>query len=110
MDIHVYNCRNLSAQEIITAIIEKYPWLKCEENRRLVYIGATKDIGDRLRRHRAGRVLFCGQTANQMVAAKVEDIAYKMGFYIGGVSWGGNGTNSYSIYVYAYLITSDTVQ
>ena len=50
--------------------------------------------------HNAGEVLFRGQTASQDVAAAVEAEARRRGFYIGKVGHGGNGTNSYSIYVY----------
>ena len=54
--------------------------------------------------------IFCAQTANQRVAAKVEEIAKELGFEIGDVEYGGNGTNSYSIYIYAYVITRDSKQ
>ena len=97
------NCRDLSAKEIVDYIIELNPWLRDINNRDLVYIGVTGDIEERLRRHNAIEVLFIGQTANQGVAAAVEVEARRRGFYIGKVGHGGNGTNSYSIYVYAYL-------
>lgn len=62
------------------------------------------------RKHNAGEVLFRGQTASQDVAATVEAEARRRGFYIGKVGHGGNGTNSYSIYVYAYLRDWYTVE
>ena len=63
-----------------------------------------------LRKHNAGKVLFRRQTASQDVAAAVEAEARRRGFYIGKVGHGGNGTNSYSIYVYAYLRDWYTVE
>ena len=104
------NCRDLSAKEIVDYIIELNPWLRDINNRDLVYIGVTGDIEERLRRHNAIEVLFIGQTANQGVAAAVEVEARRRGFYIGKVGHGGNGTNSYSIYVYAYLMDQYTIE
>ena len=110
MEIRIQDCRHFSAEEIIKAIMNRHTWLKKKENRCYVYIGATKDIKDRLRRHKATKILFCAQTANRRVASKVEEVANRLGFNIGDVSWGGNGTNSYSIYVYAYMIDKNTRQ
>ena len=107
----IYDCSDFSAEEIINYMIELNPSLRRLENRRRTYVGATKDINERLYRHNAAdEVIFCAQTAHQNVAAKVESIAYDLGFNIGSVKWGGNGTNSYSIYVYAYRITGDTIE
>lgn len=97
------DCRDLSAKEIVDYIIELNPDLRDAKNRKRVYVGVTGDIEERLRWHNAGVVLFRGQTASQAVAAAVEAEARRRGFYIGKVGHGGNGTNSYSIYVYAYL-------
>lgn len=97
------NCRDLSAKEIVDYIIELNPWLRDVNNRAMVYVGVTGNIEERLRRHNAREVIFRGQTANQGVAAAVEAEARRRGFYIGKVGHGGNGANSYSIYVYAYL-------
>ena len=104
------NCRNLSAKEIVDYIIELTPWLRDVKQRISVYVGVTGDIEERLRRHNAGEVLFRGQTASQDVAATVEAEARRRGFYIGKVGHGGNGTNSYSIYVYVYLRDWYTVE
>ena len=97
------NCRDLSAKEIVEYIIELNPDLRDVKNRIRVYVGVTGNIEERLCRHNAIEVLFIGQTANQGVAAAVEAEARRRGFYIGKVFHSGNGTNSYSIYVYAYL-------
>lgn len=107
----IYDCRDYSAEEIIELMIELYPALEHRENRRRIYVGATGNIAERLYRHNAeDKVIFCAQTAHQNVAAKVEALAHDYGFNIGDVKWGGNGTNSYSIYVYAYRITRDTIE
>ncbi len=104
------NCRDLSAKEIVDYIIELNPWLRDVNNRAIVYVGVTGNIEERLRRHNAREVIFRGETANQDVAAAVEDEARRRGFYIGKVVHGGNGTNSYSIYVYAYLMDRYTIE
>ena len=109
--IKIYDCRTFSAEEIINYMIGLNPSLKHVANRRRIYVGATRNIGERLYRHNAeDEVIFCAQTAHQNVAAKVEALAYNLGFNIGSVKWGGNGTNSYSIYVYAYRITDNTIE
>ena len=105
------DCRLMSAAEIIDCLIELYPELENPANRRRVYIGVTGNIKNRLYRHNAkNNLLFCAQTAAQWVAAKVEEIAHGLGFEIGDVRHGGNGTNCYSIYVYAYFIDEHTIQ
>ena len=104
------NCRDLSAKEIVEYIIELNPDLRDVKNRIRVYVGVTGNIEERLRRHNAIEVLFIGQTANQGVAAAVEAEARRRGFYIGKVGHGGNGTNSYSIYVYTYLRDLYTIE
>ena len=98
------DCHHLNAKEIINLIIKQNPELCYIENRRKVYIGATSNIAERLYRHNAQKVIFCAKTASQRVAAAVEAEALKMGFNIGNVKHGGNGTNSRSIYIYAYII------
>ncbi len=109
--LNIYDCRDLSAKEIIEYMMELYPSLRYLKERRQTYIGATGDIAERLYRHNAAdEVIFCARTAHRNVAAAVEALAHNMGFNIGDVKWGGNGTNSHSIYVYAYRITDDTVQ
>lgn len=110
MKYKIYDCRNLGANEIVDYLVELYPFLECKANRKNVYIGATGNVDDRLRRHNAGpgEFLFCAKTAHRNVAAKVEEIAGGLGFEIGKVQHGGNGTNSFSIYVYAYMITRNT--
>ena len=109
--INIYDCRAFSAEDIINYMIGLNPSLKHVANRRRIYVGATRNIEERLYRHNAeDEVIFCAQTAHQNVAAKVEALAYNLGFNIGRVKWGGNGTNSYSIYVYAYRITDNTIE
>ncbi len=105
------DCRNFSAERIIDYLMELYPELYNRDNRRRVYIGVTGNIAERLYRHNAkDNLLFCAQTATRWVAAKVEKIADELGFEIGDVHHGGNGTNSKSIYVYAYFIDSNTIE
>ena len=94
--IEPINCRELSARETV----ELNPWLRDVKQRIRVYVGVIENIEKRLCKHNAGEVLFRGQTASQDVAAAVEAEARRRGFYIGKVGHGGNGTNSYSIYVY----------
>jgi hypothetical protein len=110
MNKDILNCRNYSAEEIIEFMIKLNPELKMEENRSNVYVGATKDIKERMRRHNVKELLFAAKTASQRVAAKVEEVALRYGFQIGNVSYGGNGTNSHSIYIYAYRITKETIE
>ena len=104
MRINIFDCRDCSAEEIIELMITLNPELNDPVKRRKVYVGVTGNIRERLLRHNVDVALFSAQTANRMVAKKVENIAYEMGFNIGNVSWGGNGTNSHSIYVYACLL------
>ena len=106
----IHNCRSYSAQEIIEFMIRLNPLLRIEDNRNKVYVGATGDIRERMRRHNTKELLFAAQTAGQRVAAKVEATALKYGFHIGNVKHGGNGTNSHSIYIYAYRITKETIE
>lgn len=101
MELDIKDCRHMSAQEIVDYMIKLNPSLIGPIKRLKVYVGATGNIAERLRRHNASKVIFCAQTANRRVAAKVEEIAYSSGFCIGDVTWGGNGTNSHSIFVYA---------
>ena len=111
MEIKIFDCRDYSAAEILEFMIKLNPSLRYPANRRRVYVGATFNIDERLYRHNAREnLIFCAQTAHQNVAAKVEELAYESGFNIGEVKWGGNGTNSYSIYVYAYRITPSTIE
>ena len=111
MELDIKDCRDYSAEEIINYFMELYPSLRNPANRRRVYIGVTGNIEERLYRHNAkDNLLFCAQTAALWVAAKVEEIANGLGFEIGDVSHGGNGTNSYSIYVYAYFIDEHTIE
>lgn len=102
--MEIIDCHCFSAKEILNLIIKQNPELRYIENRRRVYIGATSNIAERLYRHNARKVIFCAKTACQRVAAAVEAEALKMGFNIGNVKHGGNGTNSRSIYIYAYII------
>lgn len=111
MDLYIRDCRNFSAEGIVDFFMELYPELYNRDNRRRVYVGATGNIKERLYRHNAkDNLLFCAQTAAQWVAAKVEEIANELGFEIGDVRHGGNGTNSKSIFVYAYLIDEHTIE
>lgn len=104
MKLEILDCHDMSAEQIIELMIKQNPDLKGPIKRQKVYVGATGDIEERLRRHNATKVLFCARTASQRVAAKVEEIACSLGFCIGNVTHGGNGTNSHSIYVYAFEI------
>ena len=101
MKLQILDCHDLSAEEIVDYMIKLNPDLKGPIKRQKVYVGATGNIEERLRRHNATKVLFCARTASQRVAAKVEEIACSLGFCIGNVTHGGNGTNSHSIFVYA---------
>lgn len=94
----------MSAEEIVELMIKLNPDLRSLIKRQKVYVGATGNIEGRLRCHNAKRILFCARTASQRVAAEVERVAASRGFNIGKVTHGGNGTNSHSIYVYAYEI------
>ena len=107
------DCRHYTAKEILLLLFDLYPELQNSRSRRKrVYIGVTNDTERRAREHNItiDEIIFCAQTANQRVAAKVEEIAKELGFEIGDVEYGGNGTNSYSIYIYAYVITRDSKQ
>ena len=108
-----YDCRDYTAEEIIDLLLDVNYELKYDRTRRKrVYVGATSDVKSRARDHNitVDDIFFCAQTTHQKVAAKVERLAKEAGFNIGNVSWGGNGTNSKSLYVYAYVITRKTVQ
>ena len=111
MVVEFYDCRNYSAEEILAFMIKKNPALRHRAQRRRVYVGASGNVADRLYRHKAlERLLFCARTAHRNVAAAVERIAREMGFNIGNVGWGGCGTNSHSIYVYAYKMSPSTIE
>ena len=104
MKLEILDCHDLTAEQIVDYMIELNPDLRCLIKRQKVYVGATGNIEERLSRHNAKRILFCARTASQRVAAEVERVAAARGFNIGKVTHGGNGTNSHSIYVYAYEI------
>lgn len=61
----------------------------------------TNDIRRRAREHNISidEIIFYAQTANHRVAAKVEELVKELGFEIGEIECGGNGANSYSIYM-----------
>lgn len=101
MELDIKDCRSMSAEEIVDYMIELNPELEGPIKRLKVYVGATGNIEERLRRHNVTKVLFCARTASQKVAAKVEEVAHSQGFDIGNVTHGGNGTNSHSVFVYA---------
>lgn len=108
-----YDCRSYTANEILELLFDIYPEIANDRKcRKRIYVGATGNVKERVCYHKIsiGDIIFCAQTAHRNVATKVEEIAHEKGFYIGNVSYGGNGTNSKSIYVYAYVITKDTVQ
>lgn len=107
------DCRNYTAEEIILLLFDIYPELQNSKRRRKrVYVGVTNDIVRRAREQNIAldEIIFYAQTATQLVAAKAERLAKELGFEIGDVKHGGNGTNSCSIYVYAYVITRDSKQ
>ena len=104
MELVILDCHEMSAEEIVELMIKLNPDLKGPIKRQKVYIGATGNIEERLRRHKVDKPLFYARTASQRTAAKVEEIACSLGFCIGDVTHGGNGTNSHSIYVYAFEI------
>ena len=97
MKQEILDCHDLTAEQIVDYMIELNPSLRSLIKRQKVYVGATGNIEERLSRHNAKRILFCARTASQRVAAA-------RGFNIGKVTHGGNGTNSHSIYVYAFEI------
>ncbi len=104
MELVILDCHEMSAEEIVELMIKLNPDLKGPIKRQKVYVGATGNIEERLRRHKVDKPLFYARTASQRTAAKVEEIACSLGFCIGDVTHGGNGTNSHSIYVYAFEI------
>lgn len=104
MKFEPIDCHEMSAGEIVELMIKLNPDLKGPIKRQKVYVGATGNIEERLRRHKVDKPLFYARTASQRTAAKVEEIACSLGFCIGDVTHGGNGTNSHSIYVYAFEI------
>ena len=101
MKFEPIDCHKMSAEEIVELMIKLNPDLKGPIKRQKVYVGATGNIEERLRRHKVDKPLFYARTASQRTAAKVEEIACSLGFCIGDVTHGGNGTNSHSIFVYA---------
>ena len=111
MEIPFYECRDYTAEEIIAFMIKKSPVLRQRAARRRVYVGASGNVAERLYRHNAReRLLFCARTAHRNVAAAVERLAHEMGFCIGNVEWGGCGTNSHSVFVYAYRLDGSTIE
>lgn len=107
-----YDCHDCNAEEILEFMMELFPFLRDRANRKRVYVGATGNVAARLQWHNVsdGEYLFSARTAHRGVAARVERLAHEKGFCIGNVSWGGNGTNSSSVYVYAYIITDSTIE
>ena len=79
------DCRNCSAEEILRLLLDTYPSLYDTANRKLVYVCATCDVEERLRKHNVDidDVIFCAMTASRRVAARVEELAREMGFCIG---------------------------
>ena len=113
MEITSIDCRDYKAEQVIALLFDIHPELQnSSRKRKRVYIGVTNDIYRRAREHNISidEIIFYAQTAAQWVAAKVEEIAHEQGFEIGDVKHGGNGTSSYSIYVYAYVITRESKQ
>ena len=111
MEIPFYECRDYTAKEILNLMIEENPSLQHRAARGRVYVGASGNVAERLRRHNAReRLLFCARTAHRNVAAAVERLAHEMGFCIGNVEWGGCGTNSHSVFVYAYIMDAHTIE
>ena len=113
MEITIIDCRGYKAEQVMALLFDIHPELQNSKmKRKRVYIGVTNDINRRAREHNISidEIIFYAQTAAQWVAAKVEEIAHELGFKIGDVKHGGNGTNSYSIYVYAYVITKESKQ
>ena len=113
MEITSIDCRDYKAEQVIALLFDIHPELQnSSRKRKRVYIGVTNDIYRRAREHNISidEIIFYAQTAAQCVAAKVEEIAHEQGFKIGDVKYGGCGTNSYSIYVYAYAITKESKQ
>ena len=111
MEIPFYECRDYTAKEILDFMIEENPSLQHRAARGRVYVGASGNVAERLYRHNAReRLLFCARTAHRNVAAAVERLAHEMGFCIGNVEWGGCGTNSHSVFVYAYRMGGSTIE
>ena len=71
-------------------------------NRSIVYVGVTGNIEERLRRHNAREVIFRGQTANQDVAAAVEDEARRRVFISGKSSMAGTERTAI-LYMYMHM-------
>lgn len=112
-ETNCYDCRDYSAEEIIALLLDvNYELNLGLTSKKRIYVGVTSDVKGRARDHNVPLedIFFCAQTANRRVAAKVERLAEEKGFNIGKVSHGGNGTNSKSLYVYAYIITRNTIQ
>ena len=113
MKITSIDCRDYTAEQVIALLFDIHPELQNSKRKRSrVYVGITNDIERRAREHNIAinEIVFYAQTSAQWVAAKVEELAYELGFAIGDVEYGGNGTNSHSIYVYAYVITGESRQ
>ncbi len=113
MEITSIDCRNYTAKEVLLLLYDHFPELQnSKRKRKRVYVGVTGDIVRRAREHNIAlsEIIFYAQTAAQWVAAKVEKLAKELGFEIGDVEHGGNGTNSHSVYVYAYVITKESKQ
>ena len=106
-----YDCRDYTAEEILLLLYDIHPELEYDKRKRKrVYVGVTGDVKGRAQDHKItlDEIIFCAQTTHRRVAAKVERLAHDAGFYIGKVAHGGNGTNSRSLFVYAYVITKTT--
>lgn len=110
MSNRLFDCRKLNAKKILELLIELNPELRDIEKRRNVYVGATSNIKERIYRHHATRVIFRALTMSRNVAAAVEREAAILGFNIGKVKHGGNGTNDRSVYIYAYMMDENTVE
>ena len=83
MKFEPIDCHKMSAEEIVELMIKFNPDLKGPIKRQKVYVGATGNIEERLRRHKVDKPLFYARTASQRTAAKVEEIACILGFCIG---------------------------
>ncbi len=65
MELDIKDCRSMSAEEIVDYMIKLNPELRGPIKRLRVYVSATGNIAERLRRHNASRAIFCAQTANR---------------------------------------------
>ena len=58
MELDIKDCRSMSAQEIVDYMIKLNPSLNGPIKRLKVYVGATGNIAERLRRHNASKAIF----------------------------------------------------